>query len=66
MQISVNGEPYKVEAALSVAELLMQLGVPQSKIAVEHNLEIVPKSAYDTHMLDADARVEIVHFIGGG
>lgn len=66
MEISVNGEMKAFESPLSVADLLARLGLPQQKIAVEHNLEIVPKSAYDTHMLDAGDRIEIVHFIGGG
>ena len=66
MDISVNGEMKAFDAPLSVADLLIRLGLPQQKIAVEHNLEIVPKSAYETHMLAAGDRIEIVHFIGGG
>ena len=66
MDISVNGEMKAFDAPLSVADLLDLLGLPQQKIAVEHNLEIVPKSAYETHMLAAGDRIEIVHFIGGG
>lgn len=66
MDISVNGEMKAFDAPLSVAGLLNLLGLPQQKIAVEHNLEIVPKSAYETHMLAAGDRIEIVHFIGGG
>ena len=66
MDISVNGEMKAFDAPLSVADLLNRLGLPQQKIAVEHNLEIVPKSAYETHMLAAGDRIEIVHFIGGG
>lgn len=66
MDISVNGEMKAFGAPLSVADLLNLLGLPQQKIAVEHNLEIVPKSAYETHMLAAGDRIEIVHFIGGG
>ena len=66
MDISVNGEMKAFDAPLSVADLLNRLGLPQQKIAVERNLEIVPKSAYETHMLAAGDRIEIVHFIGGG
>lgn len=66
MQIFVNGEPQSFDTALSVADLLNRLGLPRQKIAVEHNLEIVVKSAYDTHMLADGDRIEIVHFIGGG
>ena len=66
MDISVNGEMKAFDAPLSVADLLNRLGLPQQKIAVEHNLAIVPKSAYETQMLAAGDRIEIVHFIGGG
>lgn len=66
MQIFVNGEQHRFNTPLSVADLLNKLGLPQRKIAVEHNLEIVVKSAYDTHMLSEGDRIEIVHFIGGG
>ncbi len=66
MDISVNGETQSFDGPLSVADLLNHLGLPQQKIAIEHNLEIVPKSSYETHMLAAGDRIEIVHFIGGG
>ncbi len=66
MKIFVNGEEHAFEAPLYVADLLNQLGLPRTKIAVEHNLEIVVKSAYETHELGDGDRVEIVHFIGGG
>ena len=66
VDIIVNGETHRFDAALSISDLLNRLGLPQAKIAVEHNLEIVPKSSYETHMVGAGDRIEIVHFIGGG
>ena len=66
MKLFVNGEAQTFETPLSVADLLNHLGLARTKIAVEHNLEIVAKSAYYTHELDEGDRVEIVHFIGGG
>lgn len=66
IEIMVNGEAQSFDGALSVAQLLARLGLPEKKIAVEHNLEIVPKSAFATHMIEAGDRIEIVHFIGGG
>jgi thiamine biosynthesis protein ThiS len=63
--IRVNGEERRVAAA-TVAELLGTLGLPTQKVAVERNLEIVPRSLYGaTRLADGDA-IEIVHFIGGG
>jgi thiazole synthase len=66
IEISVNGETRAFEGALSISDLLNKLGLPHAKIAVEHNLEIVPKSSYETHMVADGDRIEIVHFIGGG
>jgi thiamine biosynthesis protein ThiS len=63
--IRVNGEERRVSAA-TVAELLAGLGLPAQKVAVERNLEIVPRSLYGaTRLAEGDA-IEIVHFIGGG
>lgn len=66
MNISVNGEAHQFDTSINVADLLNHLGLPESKIAVECNLEIVPKSAYDSTILTDGDRIEIVHFIGGG
>lgn len=62
----LNGEPWPLEAPLTVAELLVKLGLDTRKIAVECNEELVPRSRYgETWLKEGDA-VEIVHFIGGG
>jgi len=66
MQISVNGEQRRFEGVGDIAALVAELGLDTRKVAVERNLEIVPRSAYGkTKLLDGD-RIEIVHFIGGG
>ncbi|MFA6021962.1 MAG: sulfur carrier protein ThiS [Rhodospirillales bacterium] len=66
MQVTVNGEARDLAAPVSVAGFLAQLGLDGRKVAVERNLEIVPKSAYDATQLGDGDRLEIVHFIGGG
>lgn len=66
MQVTINGEGHAFDNSLSVAQLLKQLGLEPVKIAVERNLEIVPRSAYATTVLAEGDRLEIVHFIGGG
>ena len=66
MKITVNGEEQQIEDRLSLLGLLTLFDLPREKIAVERNMEIVPKSAYETVMLDDGDRLEIVHFIGGG
>src|SRR4029079_4943007 len=66
MQITLNGETRRLEAAQSVRGLLESLGLDPAKIAVERNLEIVPRSTYGQVALADGDRLEIVHFIGGG
>lgn len=66
MQIILNGEPRAAAAGLSVEALLQELGIDMRKVAVERNLEIVPKSAFAATALEDGDRLEIVHFIGGG
>ncbi|RZO69126.1 MAG: sulfur carrier protein ThiS [Parvularculaceae bacterium] len=66
MKITLNGETRELEGPLSIAELTTRLTLDPRKVAVERNLEIVPKSAFgDTMLADGD-RLEIVHFVGGG
>ena len=66
MKIHVNGEDRHFDAPLSIAGLLTDLGIAVGKVAIERNLEIVPKSAYETIELSDGDRIEIVHLIGGG
>lgn len=66
MRLTINGEDKTYDDALTVEELLGKIGLDSKKVAVERNLEIVPKSTYmKTGLSDGD-RLEIVHFIGGG
>lgn len=66
LRLTVNGEARSVAPGLTVTGLLAEIGLAARKVAVERNLEIVPRSQYATTALaDGDA-IEIVHFIGGG
>ena len=66
MRLTVNGEARELGEAATVAILVDVLGLDVRKVAVERNLEIVPRSQYlATELRDGD-RIEIVHFIGGG
>ena len=66
MRLTVNGEERAFDTVRTVAELIVSLGLSPLKVAVERNLEIVPRSVYGvTDLADGD-RIEIVHFIGGG
>ena len=66
LSLKINGEEHRLDDPLSVAELLSRLGLDASRIAVERNLEIVPRSRYAALMVGEGDRLEIVHFIGGG
>jgi thiamine biosynthesis protein ThiS len=66
ISITLNGEDKAIPRAMSVAELLATFKLEAKKIAVERNLQIVPKSAYDTVTVGDGDRLEIVRFVGGG
>jgi len=65
MRIKLNGEPYESPAA-TVAELLDRLGIQRGRVAVELNLNILPKEEYPTTLLKEGDQLEVVHFVGGG
>ncbi len=64
--VIINGEDRKLSGPMTLAALLAELGIETGKIAIERNLEIVPRSQYDSVEVAAGDRLEIVHFIGGG
>jgi thiamine biosynthesis protein ThiS len=63
---TLNGEARALARAMTVRDLLAEIGLDTRKVAVERNEEIVPRSAYGTTRLAAGDALEIVHFIGGG
>lgn len=66
VRVRVNGEERVLNSAVSVADLLDELGLPISRVAVEFNREILPKPSYASTLLREDDRLEIVQFVGGG
>lgn len=67
MHLLINGKDHDdLPDGLTVATLIAHLGLPERKIAVERNREVVPKSAYAETALDTNDVLEIIHFIGGG
>ena len=66
MTVTINGEAHALEAPLSVRALLERFELDPRKIAVERNLEIVPRSAYAKVEVKDGDRLEIVQFVGGG
>lgn len=66
MRIFLNGEERTLNAALTVAQLLGELGLGERRVAVEVNQEIVPRSRHPEHRLHDNDRVEVVFAVGGG
>jgi len=66
LSISVNGQHRRVPAGMTIAQLAAELGLVPEKVAVERNLEIVPRSTLaEAEIRDGDD-LEIVTFVGGG
>ena len=67
MHLLINGKDHDdLPDGLTVAGLITHLEVPERKIAVERNREVVPKSEYAETRLSNHDELEIIHFIGGG
>ncbi|HTG39544.1 sulfur carrier protein ThiS [Sphingomonas sp.] len=64
--IRVNGEHRRVKAGLTIAELASEMGLVPEKVAVERNLEVVPRSTLANVGVEDGDELEIVHFVGGG
>ena len=66
MILHINGEAKDFSGGLTLAALVESLGMKADRVAVELNLEIVPRPTWsDVHLKDGD-KLEIVHFVGGG
>jgi thiamine biosynthesis protein ThiS len=66
MTITLNGDRHEVAGPLSVSALLEQLDIDARRVAVELNLAVVKKAAYDSSVITDGDEVEIVNFVGGG
>ena len=66
MRIQLNGEPLELPDGQTVADLIARLDLAGRRVAVELNLDIVPRSQHAGTALREGDRVEVVHAIGGG
>lgn len=66
VSIRVNGEHRRVRDGLTIADLALELGLEPTKVAVERNLEIVPRSTLAEVKIEDGDDFEIVTFVGGG
>lgn len=66
MQIQVNGDAVELAAQAKLSDLISQMDLTGKRIAIELNMEIIPRSEHDSTELNSGDKVEIVHAIGGG
>jgi thiamine biosynthesis protein ThiS len=66
MTITLNGDKHELAAPVSVSALLRELDIDARRVAVELNLTVVKKAAYDSSVITDGDEVEIVNFVGGG
>lgn len=66
LSIIVNGEHRRVMSGITLAQLAEELGLIPAKVAVERNLEVVPRSTLGQVCIEDGDEIEIVHFVGGG
>lgn len=66
MRIEVNGQGHDVPDQMTLSELVKHLELDRERLAIELNREVVRRGEWSTTVLAEGARVEIVHFVGGG
>jgi sulfur carrier protein len=66
LTITLNGDRFELAAPVTVAELLARLAIDARRVAVEHNLVVVKRMAFDQTVVREGDDVEIVNFVGGG
>jgi thiamine biosynthesis protein ThiS len=66
IRVVINGDPREIPAGLGVTGLLSHLGLPQERVAIERNREILPRSLWAATVVQAGDYFEIVHLVGGG
>jgi thiamine biosynthesis protein ThiS len=62
----LNGDTYEVAGPLTVTDLLVRLDIDARRVAVEHNLVVLKRDAFDRTTVREGDEVEIVNFVGGG
>jgi thiamine biosynthesis protein ThiS len=66
LTITLNGEPFSVSGPLTITALLARLEIDPRRVAVERNIVVVKRAAYDTTQIIEGDAIEIVNFVGGG
>ncbi len=66
MQITLNGDRLELSGPVTVIQLLSWLDIDPRRVAIEHNLTVVKRAAYEETLVQEGDQVEIVNFVGGG
>jgi len=66
MNVTINGEQRDIPEGMSVAALLDHLNMTRERVALERNLEILPRAQWNATQVQEGDAFEIVHFVGGG
>ena len=66
IDVRINGGTRRVAAGSTIAALIAEMGLDPARVAVERNLEIVPRSTLASVAVEDGDAFEIVHFVGGG
>jgi sulfur carrier protein len=66
MIVKINGDPREVPDGLTVTALLAVLEMRNDRVAIEHNLNILPRALWNETQVEPNDNFEIVHFVGGG
>ena len=66
VRITLNGDSYDLGEPMTISRLLARLDIDPRRVAVEHNLVVVKRTAYGSTTVQAEDTVEIVNFVGGG
>lgn len=66
MTIVLNGDSFELGGPVTVTELLARLDIDARRVAVEHNLAVLKRTAFDRTLVREGDQIEIVNFVGGG
>jgi thiamine biosynthesis protein ThiS len=66
MTVTINGERREIPDGLNVIALLEHLGMSNGRVAIERNLDILPRARWQETQVESNDSFEIVHFVGGG
>jgi sulfur carrier protein len=66
MTVTINGERREIPEGINIVALLEHLGMSTGRVAIERNLDILPRARWQETQVQANDSFEIVHFVGGG